>query len=91
MTTMTVTTSTLNVRMSTTTKDALEALAQATGRSKNHHVIEAIERYLAEQSWQIAEIQAGIADLDAGRSVPQAQVAAEVRQIIDDARRAQAS
>jgi len=88
MTTMTTTTSTLNVRMSTTTKGALEALAQATGRSKNHHVLEALKRYLAEQSWQIAEIQAGIADLDAGRSVPQAQVAAEVRQIIDDARRA---
>ncbi len=91
MSTITTTTSTLNVRMPDSTKDTLEALAQATGRSKNYHILEALNQYLTQQSWQIAEIQAGIADLEAGRSVPQAQVAAEVRALIEDTRRTRAS
>lgn len=85
---MTTTTSTLNIRMSDEIKRDLESLAQATGRSKNYHVIEAIEQYLAEQSWQIEQIKAGIEDLDAGRFVTHEQVAEDMRRITREARQA---
>ena len=85
------TNSTLTISVPTTTKDALEALSQATGRHTSDHVLEAIERYVTVQSQHIVQIQEGIADLDAGRSYPHAEVVADTRRIIDEARRARAS
>jgi len=88
MPTTDATTSTLTISVPTTTKDALEALSQATGRNTSAHLLEAIEQYVTVQSQHIAQIQEGIADLDAGRSYPHAEVVADTRRIIDEARRA---
>jgi len=64
---------------------ALEQLAEATGRSRNYHLNEALKSYLIEQRWQIAHIQEGLADLDAGRMTPHEDVMAEGRRIIAEA------
>lgn len=44
----------------------LGELAEATGRSKSFLMIQALEAFLAREAWQVAEIQKGIAEADAG-------------------------
>lgn len=59
--------STFSVRIPTAMKDRLDDLAEATRRSRNFLLIEAVDRYLELQARQIAHIEKGLADLDAGR------------------------
>ena len=59
--------STFSVRLPTVTKERLERLAQTTRRSRNFVLSEAVDRYLEIQARQIAHIEEGLADLDAGR------------------------
>jgi predicted transcriptional regulator len=47
-------------------KDELDALAKSTGRNRNALVQEALRRFIDVQRWQIAEIEAGIREADAG-------------------------
>ena len=46
--------------------DALDKLAKSMDRSRNWVINRAIERYIAEQAWQIDEIKAAIAEADRG-------------------------
>lgn len=64
MTTMTA--KTINVRVPETLYAQLEALAQATTRTKSFLTIQALESYLEAESWQIQDIQQGIREADAG-------------------------
>ncbi|MDQ2831163.1 MAG: CopG family ribbon-helix-helix protein [Chloroflexota bacterium] len=86
MTTTTGSSVVVNVRMSEEERGQLDDLAKATGRSRNYHIAQAIAAYLGEQRWQIAHIQEGIADADAGRLTPHAEVMAGLDQIIAEAR-----
>ena len=54
----------LSLRLSKETKQKLEELAQATGRTKAYLAQDAIERYLELESWQITAIQEGIKAVD---------------------------
>lgn len=77
----------INVRISDEERlRQLDALAEATGRSRNHHVNEALKRYLDEESWQLAKIEEGIRQADAGEFHTTEEVAAGVREIIAAAR-----
>ena len=71
-------TSLLSVRIEDKTKGRLEALAAATGRSKNYLFNEAVERYLTEQEWQIAQAREGIEDVAQRRVVPHDDVVAQL-------------
>jgi predicted transcriptional regulator len=75
-------TTNIPIRIDAEYKARLDELSAATGRSRNHHLVEAVRRYLAEESWQIAQIQAGIVDADAGRLTPQEDVEREMRDIV---------
>jgi len=66
--------STLSIRLNTRTKAKLDALAKASRRSKSFLAAEAIEAFVAAESRQLAEIEAGIKDLDANRAVDQGEV-----------------
>jgi RHH-type transcriptional regulator, rel operon repressor / antitoxin RelB len=66
--------SVLSIRLSPQTKAKLEALAKASRRSRSFLAAEAIEKYVAAESWQVAEIEAGIRDLDANRNVDHEEV-----------------
>ena len=55
-----------SLRLPKETKSKLEELAHATGRSKAYLAIDAIERYLDIEAWQIQAIQQGIKDIDSG-------------------------
>ncbi|MCW5588882.1 MAG: CopG family ribbon-helix-helix protein [Legionellales bacterium] len=50
-------TATLSVRLPPEIRDQLEALADATGRTKSFLATEAIESYLAVQAWQVSAIK----------------------------------
>jgi len=56
----------LNFRVPPELKEQLDKLAQATGRSKTTLAVEALQTYLEEQAWQIAEIKEAIKEADAG-------------------------
>jgi RHH-type transcriptional regulator, rel operon repressor / antitoxin RelB len=57
---------TLNLRLPTSIHAGLLKLAGATGRSKNFLAVEALDAYIEQQSWQIAEIKSGIIEADKG-------------------------
>ena len=66
---------TLSVRLDSETKKRLEALAKRARRSKSFLAAEAITAFVAAESWQLDEIQAGLEELDRGRGVPHKDVA----------------
>ena len=67
-------TETLSVRIDAGTKRKLEALARSSRRSKSFLASEAIAAYVDSEAWQLGEIQAGIADADAGNTVSHERV-----------------
>jgi len=56
----------LNVRLPTELAARLDALTKATGRTKSFLAVEALETYIEQQLWQIAEVKAGIVEADKG-------------------------
>ena len=58
-----------SLRLSKSTKDRLQQLADATGRTKAFLAQDAIERYLELESWQIRAIQDGLKAVDDGQTV----------------------
>jgi RHH-type transcriptional regulator, rel operon repressor / antitoxin RelB len=56
----------ITTRIDAALKAKLEALARSTKRSKSYLAAEAIAAYVELNEWQIAEIEAGIAELDRG-------------------------
>jgi len=60
---------TLSIRIDGATKTRLDVLARQSKRSKSFLAAEAIAAYVESEEWQLAEIQAGQSELDAGQSV----------------------
>lgn len=67
-------TETLSIRIDSETKERLEALAEQTQRSKSFLAAQAITAYLELESWQLGEIEAGIADDEAEKVVSHDEV-----------------
>jgi RHH-type transcriptional regulator, rel operon repressor / antitoxin RelB len=63
----------VTARIDPVLKAKLEALARSTRRSKSYLAAEAIAAYVELNQWQIGEIEAGIAELDAGTVLSQDQ------------------
>lgn len=72
-------TTTLSVRIGVDTKKRLDALAKRARRSKSFLAAEAIAAFVEAESWQLDEIQAGLAELDSGRAVSHREVSAWLR------------
>jgi RHH-type transcriptional regulator, rel operon repressor / antitoxin RelB len=68
-------TETLSIRIDGDVKNKLDALAKLSRRSKSFLAAEAIAAYVELEQWQLAEIEAGVADLDAGAVVSHDKVA----------------
>ena len=68
-----VDTAIVTVRLDGGLKAKLEALARSTKRSISYLAAEAIAAYVELNEWQIAEIEAGIAELDSGQVVSEEQ------------------
>lgn len=54
------------MRLEDDVKERLDALAQATQRSKSFLAAEAIQAFVENNEWQIGEIQAAIQEADGG-------------------------
>lgn len=59
-----------SLRIPKETKYRLENLAQATGRSKAFLALDAIEKYLEIEAWQIQAIQEGLQDIEKNECSP---------------------
>lgn len=66
-----------SIRIPDQLRDLYEELARATGRTRNDLMTEALERYASEERWQLAWVEIGIADADAGDVTPHEQVRAD--------------
>ena len=62
-------TETLSIRIDADTVKKLDALARRSKRSKSFLAAEAITAYVDAEAWQLGEIQAGLTDLDGGKTV----------------------
>ena len=69
-------TTTMTVRLPEEVKERLDRLAGATARSRSWLASDAIARYVDTQEWQIAEIERGIQEADAGDFATTDEVAA---------------
>ncbi len=67
-------TRTINVRVPVGVFNQLDELATATARTKSFVTVEALTSYLEAQSWQVREVQAAIAEADAGDFATDEQV-----------------
>ena len=67
-------TDTLSIRIDADTNKKLEALARRSKRSKSFLAAEAITAYVDAEEWQLGEIQAGLADLDEGKTISHERV-----------------
>lgn len=67
---------TMTVRLEDDIKDRLDALAEATQRSKSFLAAEAIRSYVENNEWQIGEIQAALKEADAGDFASDKEVSA---------------
>ena len=70
---------TMTVRLENDVKDRLDALAEATQRSKSFLAAEAIRSYVENNEWQIGEIQAALKEADAGDFAGDEEVNARAR------------
>jgi len=73
-TALTSRTATLTVRVPVTLRKRLESLAERTARNRSRLAVEALESYVDEQEEQLAKIDQGIRDADAGRVVSHEKV-----------------
>lgn len=80
-------TTTITVRIPVAVREKLDRLAEITRRSRSFHAAEALARYTDEELEIVEGILEGIADVEAGRVVPHEQVVAELREIVETARR----
>lgn len=67
-------TTTFTIRVPAVIKRRLDKLAKATSRSRSWLAAEAVATYVTEQDWQLAEIEEGIKDAEAGRVVAHKEV-----------------
>ena len=71
---MSPSTRTINVRVPVGVFNQLDELATATARTKSFVTVEALTSYLEAQSWQVREVQAAVAEAEAGDFATEEQV-----------------
>lgn len=76
------------VRVSDETANKLDQIAEKLDRSRSYMAAQAIEDYVAREGWQIAEIEAGLAEANRGEFVGDDEVAKVVGKYIKSAHRA---
>ena len=69
-------TTTITVRVPEGLRDEIDELAAAMGRNRQYVAVEALRRYVAVESWQVARIVEGIRAADAGEFASDEEVEA---------------
>ena len=78
-------TAAFTVRVQDETAAKLDKLAQMSDRSRSFLAARAIEDYVAKEEWQLAEIQAGIAEADRGEFASTDELASVVAKYVKTA------
>ncbi|ATM76132.1 MULTISPECIES: CopG family ribbon-helix-helix protein [Serratia] len=73
--------SVMSVRLSDDLSEQLEALAEATGRTKSFLATQAIQDFLSREAWQVAEIQQAIVEADNGDFASDDEMAARFKKM----------
>ena len=71
-----MTAKTINVRLPEALYNQIEELAKATARTKSFLAIDALSDYVQRESWQIRDINEGVAQANAGEFATDDQVQA---------------
>ena len=66
----------MTVRLDDEVKERLDRLATSTHRSKSFLAVEAIREFVENNEWQIAEIEAALAEADTGEYATERDVEA---------------
>jgi len=67
-------TTTFAVRVPVDLKRRLDQLAEAADRSRSWVAADALQHYVEDQQWQMAEIEEGLRDAEEGRVIPHEKV-----------------
>ena len=70
---------TTSIRLPDEVRDQYETLAQATGRTRNELMVEALRETAERQLREIALVQEGLAQAEAGLGIPIADVVARFK------------
>jgi predicted transcriptional regulator len=81
---------TMTIRVRPDVKEKLDRIANDTQRSKSFLAGEAVAAYVERELEIIDGIKRGMADAKAGRVIPHEQAIAEMRAVIEDAKRRKA-
>jgi predicted transcriptional regulator len=68
-----------SVRLDPDIHEQLDNLAELLNRPKAWIIKEAVARYLKRETWYLAEVQKGIADMEEGRVITHECVAARLK------------
>lgn len=72
---------TFSIRLDPEVRVQMAHLAEATGRSTNFLINEAVREYLEKERWQIADIEQGLRELEAGDIATEEEAAAVFERI----------
>ena len=75
---------TMTLRIDDETSRRLDELAAATDRSRSWLAQKALNDFLTLNAWQVKEIEAGLAEADAGDLVDHAQVKNQWKKRLED-------
>ncbi|MBY3023984.1 CopG family ribbon-helix-helix protein [Rhizobium leguminosarum] len=78
---------TMTIRVRPDVKEKLDRIAADTHRSKSFLAGEAVAAYVERELEIIEGIKRGMADAEAGGVIPHEQAVAEMREVIEDAKR----
>lgn len=79
--------SAFTVRVPDTTAERLEQLARKQDRSRSWMAAKAIEDFVAREEWQLAEIEAGLAEAENGQFAGSEEVAGVIAKYLQPASR----
>ncbi|KGF67145.1 hypothetical protein LL06_24025 [Hoeflea sp. BAL378] len=79
--------SAFTVRLSDETAERLDQIAQKQDRSRAYMAARAIEDFVAREEWQLAEIEAGLAEAESGQFASSDEVAEVIARHVQPARR----
>lgn len=78
--------SAFTVRVSDETAERLDQLAEKQERSRSYMAAKAIEDFVAREEWQLAEIEAGLAQAESGQFASSDDVAGVIDKYVQPAR-----
>ncbi|MCL2029110.1 MAG: hypothetical protein FWG97_01645 [Deltaproteobacteria bacterium] len=65
----------ISMRLPANLAAQLEALAEATGRTKSFLAVQAIKDFIDREAWQVAEIKKSLSEAEAGDFAPDKEMA----------------